>query len=201
MNSFSGSFCYGISAVLESFKLILLYIYQKLNMSYTIENREKPKDIFWEKGVSMEGISMVVVWLVLLLVSVIAEMATTALVSIWFVFGCLVAAVMAQIGVPIIAQVIAFVVVSLLVLAVIRPIAKEHFGSKTVETNAGSLVGKKARVTSDIDNQLGTGQVNVEGMDWSARSTFDEARIFAGETVIIRAIDGVKLVVEKISQN
>ena len=185
---------------LEDDKLHLLYIYQRLCLVYTIENREKPKDIFGEKGVSMENY-MVVVWLVLLLVSVIAEMATTALVSIWFVFGCLVAAVLAQIGVPIAVQVIAFVIVSLLVLAAIRPIAKEHFGSKTVETNAGSLVGKKARVTGDIDNQLGSGQVNVEGMDWSARSTFDEVRILAGETVIIKAIDGVKLVVEKTGSN
>lgn len=145
-------------------------------------------------------ISMAVVWLVLLLVSIIVEAATTALVSIWFALGCLVAAVLAQIGVPIFAQIIAFAIVSILVMAVIRPIARDHFNNKTVETNAGSLVGKRARVTKDINNQLGEGQVNAEGMDWSARSTFDEIKISSGETVIIRAIDGVKLVVEKVSQ-
>ncbi|MCR5773172.1 MAG: NfeD family protein [Butyrivibrio sp.] len=143
-------------------------------------------------------ISMVVVWLVLLLVCIIVEAVTTSLVSIWFAFGCLVAAVMAQIGVPIFAQIVVFAIVSLLIMAAIRPIAKEHFNNKTVETNAGSVVGKKARVTGAIDNELGTGQVNVEGMDWSARSSFDEVKIPVGETVIIRAIDGVKLVVEKI---
>jgi membrane protein implicated in regulation of membrane protease activity len=155
---------------------------------------------FGRKEFCME-INMVVVWLVLLLVCIIVEAATASLVSIWFAFGCLVAAVMAQIGVPIFAQVVAFTIVSVLIMAVIRPIAKEHFGNKTVETNAGSLVGKRARVTSDIDNQQGLGQVNVEGMDWSARSTFDEVKISAGQTVIIKAIDGVKLIVEKANTN
>ena len=147
----------------------------------------------------MDGVNMVVVWLALLLVSVVVEALTTSLVSIWFIFGCLVAAVMAQIGVPLVAQVVAFAIVSLLIMAVIRPIAKEHFNNKVVETNAGSLVGKKAHVIADIDNDLGEGKVTVEGMEWSARSSYDEAKISAGETVIIKAIDGVKLIVENIA--
>lgn len=142
-------------------------------------------------------ISMIVVWLVLLLVSIIVEFLTTSLVSIWFAFGCLVAAVMALIGVPIFAQIISFAIVSILIMAVIRPIAKEYFNNKTIETNAGSVVGKHARVTGVIDNLLGTGTVVVEGMEWSARSSFDEVKISVGETVTIKAIDGVKLIVEK----
>ena len=110
-------------------------------------------------------ISMIVVWLVLLLVSIIVEFLTTSLVSIWFAFGCLVAAVMALIGVPIFAQIISFAIVSILIMAVIRPIAKEYFNNKTIETNAGSVVGKHARVTGVIDNLLGTGTVVVEGME------------------------------------
>ena len=106
---------------------------------------------------------------------------------------------MAQIGVPLVAQVVAFAIVSLLIMAVIRPIAKEHFNNKVVETNAGSLVGKKAHVIADIDNDLGEGKVTVEGMEWSARSSYDEVKISAGETVIIKAIDGVKLIVENIA--
>lgn len=185
---------------LEYAKTDLLYIYHKCSLGYTIEKQRFLKLSFGRKEFCME-INMVVVWLVLLLVCIIVEAATASLVSIWFAFGCLVAAVMAQIGVPIFAQVVAFTIVSALIMAVIRPIAKEHFGNKTIETNAGSLVGKHARVTLAIDNQQGTGQVNVEGMDWSARSTFDEVKITAGETVIIKAIDGVKLIVEKANTN
>ena len=47
---------------------------------------------------------------------------------------------------------------------------------------------------SEIDNIQGIGQVKVNGMDWSARS-FDGSRIEAGKVVIVRAVDGVKLIV------
>ncbi len=56
------------------------------------------------------------------------------------------------------------------------------------------LIGKTAVVTKNIDNELGEGMVNVEGMTWSARSR-DGNLIPKGETVEIDYISGVKLIV------
>lgn len=48
-----------------------------------------------------------------------------------------------------------------------------------------------------IDNLQSQGRVMVEDMDWSARSENGEP-IDVGEEVLIKEIQGVKLIVEKI---
>ena len=60
-----------------------------------------------------------------------------------------------------------------------------------------SIVGKKAIVTATIDNLKAVGQVTVNGMEWSARSTADTVVIPEGAVVYIVAINGVKLIVEE----
>ena len=47
----------------------------------------------------------------------------------------------------------------------------------------------------------GIGQVSVNGMEWSARSTINELKIAVGHVVVIRAVDGVKLIVEENKAN
>ena len=66
-----------------------------------------------------------------------------------------------------------------------------------MKTNAESLVGKQAIVISEIDNLQGIGQVTVGGQEWSARTTRDGITLPVGSVVIIRAISGVKLLVEE----
>jgi len=65
------------------------------------------------------------------------------------------------------------------------------------ETNSRALIGKVAKVIQPIDNLQSQGRVMVEDMDWSARSENGEP-IDVGEEVLIKEIQGVKLIVEKI---
>ena len=90
--------------------------------------------------------------------------------------------------------------VSLVLLYFTRPIAVKYFNKDRVKTNAESLVGKQAIVTSEIDNLQGIGQVTVGGQEWSARSTAEGVTLPVGSVVIIRAISGVKLMVEEKTQ-
>ncbi|MDE6996155.1 MAG: NfeD family protein, partial [Lachnospiraceae bacterium] len=66
-----------------------------------------------------------------------------------------------------------------------------------VRTNAESLVGRQAIVISEIDNLQGIGQVNVGGMEWSARTRIDGVRLQVGTVTTILGINGVKLIVEE----
>ena len=68
---------------------------------------------------------------------------------------------------------------------------------RAVKTNADSLVGKQARVTSEINNSLQTGSAVVNGQEWTARANKD-GEIYPADTLVeIRAIQGVKLIVQK----
>ena len=93
-------------------------------------------------------------------------------------------------------QMAVFVVVSFLLLYSTRPLALRYINQKTVRTNVDALVGKKARVTAEIDNDEARGTAMVSGQEWTARSA-DGSRIPRDTMVQIQAVSGVKLIVSK----
>ena len=93
---------------------------------------------------------------------------------------------------------IAFVIVSVILLILTRPWALKYLNSRTVRTNADSLIGQTALVTQDIDNLNAKGQVKVEGQIWTARSISDDVQLHEGQKVMIESISGVKVIVKPI---
>ena len=144
----------------------------------------------------MFPMNSVIMWLAVLVILVIVELATMGLTTIWFAGGALIATVIAALEGPLWLQFVCFVVVSLVLLVLTRPVAMRYFNQNREKTNADSLVGKQAIVTLDINNLLGTGQVMLNGMEWSARSAKDDVKIEAGAVVIVKSISGVKVLVE-----
>lgn len=140
---------------------------------------------------------MSVMWLVLLVLCIVVELATMGLTTVWFAGGALVAAVAAGCHAPLWLQIALFLAVSLLLLFFTRPIAMKYFNKDRIKTNAESLVGKQAVVISEIDNLEGVGQVTIGGQEWSARSIDDRKKMAVGTAVYVRAISGVKLMVEE----
>lgn len=145
----------------------------------------------------IQALNMTVVWLVILVALVVIELLTMGLTTVWFAGGALVATLASLLHLPVILQIILFLVVSALLLYFTRPVAVKYFNKDRVRTNAESLVGRQAIVISEIDNLQGIGQVNVGGMEWSARAKTDEEKLPVGAVVIVLAINGVKLIVEE----
>lgn len=136
-------------------------------------------------------------WVVALVVFLIVEAVTAGLVSIWFVFGSLVALICAALGAAVWLQIFWFVIVSVATLVLTRPLVKRYVDSRSVATNADRSIGRAAVVTERIDNLAATGAVKLNGVVWTARSTDDAVAIETGERVTVRAIEGVKLIVER----
>lgn len=136
-----------------------------------------------------------IIWLVLLIVAIVAEVLTMGLTTIWFAGGALVAIFAAILNAPVWLQVVLFLVVSLVLLIFTRPVAVKYFNKDRIKTNAESLVGRQAIVTAEIDNLQGIGQVTVGTQEWSARSYDNGVRIPVGTVVDVLAINGVKLMV------
>ncbi len=136
-------------------------------------------------------------WVVALVVFLIVEAVTAGLVSIWFVFGSLVALICAALGAAVWLQIFWFVIVSVATLVLTRPLVKRYVDSRSVATNADRSIGRAAVVTERIDNLAATGAVKLDGVVWTARSTDDAVAIEVGERVTVRAIEGVKLIVER----
>jgi len=132
-----------------------------------------------------------IVWLVLMVMFLIAEAATVTMISLWFAAGSLAALVVSLLGGTWALQVITALVVSALLLASLRPLAKKHFTPKLVKTNVDSVVNSRGYVTADIDNNSATGSVKLGAMEWTARSS-SGAPIAKGTLVKVDRIEGVK---------
>ena len=135
-----------------------------------------------------------VIWLVLLVAFAVAEALTVGLVSVWLAAGALAALLSTFFTANIWWQITIFLAVSLLSMAVIRPLARKYVLPQVVPTNADRLVGMEARVTETINNGYPTGAVYADGKTWTARSA-DGAVIPKGETVEVAAMEGIKLIV------
>lgn len=140
--------------------------------------------------------ALTTIWLIIFVACIVIEIATMGLVTIWFAGGSLLAAIVAAVGGPLWLQVVLFLGASVVLLYLTRPIAVKYFNKDRVRTNAESLIGQQAIVISEINNLQGIGQVTVNGQEWSARNVDAQAEISVGSVVIIRAISGVKLMVE-----
>lgn len=146
----------------------------------------------------MFGISFTIIWLIAIIVFAILEAITaTALVSIWFSVGSLAALIVSFFSDNFWVQLFVFLIVSCLVFALVRPLAKKYFTPNHERTNADRLIGAEAVVTQTIDNLAATGQVSIRGRIWTARGQ-DNAPIEAGSRVTVQRIEGVKAIVRPI---
>ncbi len=137
--------------------------------------------------------------LAVLAAAVIVELVTpTALVSIWFAAGALAAVIFTILHASFWLQIAVFVLVSLLLLALVRPAATRYLRGNVVATNADRYIGAIAVVEQTITTAQ-WGIVKVEGSSWSAAS-YEGERIEKGSRVKIVAIEGAKLLVAKIEE-
>ncbi len=139
-------------------------------------------------------------WLLLAALFIVIEIISLGLTTIWFAGGAFVAALAGLAGVSLTIQVALFLIVSIILLVLTRPVAVKYLDSKTQKTNSEALIGQKAVVLQTIDNLKTEGQVKVNGMEWTARAKTDEMVISEGKVVTILEIQGVKLIVEPVSQ-
>lgn len=136
-------------------------------------------------------------WLATFGILIVIEIITLGLTTLWFAVGALFAFLMALINMPLAVQVVGFVLVSVIMLVFTRPLLTKYLNTKTTKTNAEGLVGHSARVILPINNLKSEGQVIINGMEWTARSTKDEVVFQKDEMVNVAGISGVKLIVEK----
>ena len=142
----------------------------------------------------------VICWLLLAAIFIVLEIISLGLTTIWFAGGAFVAAIAAVAGAKLAVQIILFLVVSVVLLFVTRPIALEHLNPNTEKTNSEALVGQKVVVLEEINNFKETGKAKINGMEWTARSSSDNEVIPAESIVTIVDIRGVKLIVEIVTE-
>jgi membrane protein implicated in regulation of membrane protease activity len=148
----------------------------------------------------LPSLNPTIVWFVIMAVLAIVEMATFNLVSIWFCFGALAAMLVSAFNASIGWQIGVFLLISVILLGLTRPIVKKVLKVKGEKTNADMVEGKEGIVLSEIDNTSLNGLVKVQGREWTAKNAVDNETIPVGARVKVLRIEGVKVVVSEIKE-
>ncbi|MGW1808768.1 NfeD family protein [Streptomyces sp. NPDC002078] len=108
--------------------------------------------------------------------------------------GAIAAAVAAGLGLGAVIQVLVFVVVSVALIAVVRPIAARHSRQlPRLATGVDALKGRQAVVLERVDGS--GGRIKLAGEIWSARA-LDTARAYeVGQEVDVVEIEGATAIV------
>ena len=136
-----------------------------------------------------------IVWLVILAVMIVLEIFSLGLTTIWFGIGAIGAAIVSWLGYGIWVQLIVFAVLSVIAMAVFRPLAVKYLNKDKEKTNIDGVVGEVVVVTKEINNEMAAGEVQLNGMSWTARSQ-DGRVIPEAERVTVVSVQGVKLIVK-----
>lgn len=140
------------------------------------------------------------VWLLWILAAVVCgiiEVMSVSFVFLMFAIGALAAGVAAALGASVFVQVIVFAVVSLALLALLRPFLKGRIDRSGgyVRTNTDALIGKTAYVTEAVGERHG--RIQFTGGEWSARTEGHELPV--GAEVRVERIDGATAVVSALN--
>jgi len=137
------------------------------------------------------------IWVILAAVLAAGEVAA----SFTFILGpiaiaALVPAVVAAVGAPMEAQIVAFIIASIASLALVRPIARRHLRTPArIRTGTAALIGSRALVLDRVDSDHG--QVKIGGEVWTARP-YDEDDVYEpGARVEVIKIEGATALVQE----
>lgn len=136
-----------------------------------------------------------IVWIALIIVFAIIEIATVGLTSIWFAGGALAALLVYALGLGPVWQFIVFVAVSVVLLCFTRPWALKYLRPRLTRTNYEEALEENVCLTETVDNGRGTGTAVYKGQEWTARA-YENGRVFeAGSIVKVKEIRGVTMYV------
>ncbi|MBE7073723.1 MAG: NfeD family protein [Clostridiales bacterium] len=140
------------------------------------------------------------VWFGVVVLSVLVEIVTQELVSVWFAVGALIPFILSIFnGVPIWLEIVIFVAVSIVLVCFMRKVAQKWlFKYGGARTNADALIGKTLKLLEDVTRD-DKGAVKFNGVVWST-ITEDDSEIKAGTYVEVVRMAGNKLIVKASDQ-
>ena len=138
---------------------------------------------------------MVWVWAVVTITTLVAEIVTVELATVWFTVGGFVAFILALCSVGEVIQVIVFLVVSVLSFVSLRPVCKKLLKDSNEKTNVDSVIGTVHTLLSEIAEEK-PGEIKINGVSWRVVSK-DNQTFAVGEKVKIVEVQGNKFLVEK----
>jgi membrane protein implicated in regulation of membrane protease activity len=143
-----------------------------------------------------------ILWLVLGVLLIVAEIFTLGFFLIFFGVGAIAASLAAMLGVGIVGQFLIFLFVSGGLTALSRTIFSQYLHPSSSELKMGtdSLPGQIGTVTVESKGALNEAAVKVFGSEWTAFPEDSDDQLVAGEKVEVIRIKGSSIYVRKVTK-
>jgi len=135
-------------------------------------------------------------WIIAACLLGVGEMLTLSFFLAPFAVGAAAAALADVLGAGTVVSFAVFLVSSILLLLVLRPIARSHRRTPaSIRTGTQALIGERATVVERISNDEAVGCVRIGGEVWTARAYDDDEVIDEGARVEVIEIRGATALV------
>jgi len=135
-------------------------------------------------------------WILAAVLLAVGELLTTGFFLAPFAVGALLAAALDAVGIGVVGQWVVFLVSSVALLGLLRPVARRHLKTPpALRTGAAALVGQTGTVVERVANDEGVGAVRINGQVWTARTYDGEGPLEAGSRVLVMEIKGATALV------
>jgi len=132
------------------------------------------------------------VWAALFIISIIIEIATVQLVSIWFAGASLITLLLSVFHVPLVIQIIVWFLTSAVLIIFCKVILGDKFTKNSIKTNYDAMIGEEILITKTISPKV-VGEGRFRDVVWTCKSNVE---IKEGSYATIVGIEGNKLIVE-----
>lgn len=142
--------------------------------------------------------SAVIFWIIIAAIAIGVDIITSNFLFAWFTVGAIVAMIADLLGVSFGYQVIIFLVLSLITIAIGYPWANKRFKKEIKRTPLmeETYIG---RIMKAQENIVDRARVKVDGVYWTVQNTGDEIKV--GDSFKIIGIEGIKLIIKKEEEN
>lgn len=144
-----------------------------------------------------------ILWTIIGVILIIAEIFTSGFVLLWFGVGALLAALLGLLGFGLPLQFLAFIAASVLLTALSRTLFVKYLGrqdgGEALRMGAASLPGQVGTVVSESRGALQEGAVKVFGSTWTAFPAEGEPPLKEGERVVVERLQGASIYVRRIN--
>ena len=144
-----------------------------------------------------------ILWVILGVMLIVAEIFTLGFVLFWFGLGALAAAFAALMGVGVPGQFLIFALISIGLTVMSRTIFAKylwHPEESEVKMGVDSLPGQIGTVTDGSSGALDEGAVRVYGSVWTAYPADEDAKLIEGEKVEVVSVKGSSIYVRPVKK-
>lgn len=142
-----------------------------------------------------DQIVLVSFWAIVFILTLFHEIESFNLTTIWFCISAFISLILALFDVHYMIQISVFLVLSIVLLIATKPLVKKLKDKPIERTNTDRIIGLIAVVTKEVDG-INYGEVVINNNYWRAIN-YNHLKFSVGEEVIIKNIEGIKVIIEK----